>query len=64
VFVHGTIGNINSFDQWGVQLGKVLADRILGEVSAAGEPRLAHDSSTNARIARYRARRLTAGRSG
>jgi len=55
VFVQGTIWNVNSFDQWGVELGKVLAKKVAGELSAAQEPELAHDSSTNALIRRYRA---------
>ncbi len=54
VFVQGTIWNINSFDQWGVELGKVLANRIIPELQSANEPQLAHDSSTNALIRRYR----------
>ena len=54
VFTQGTIWNINSFDQWGVELGKVLAKRIIPELQNASEPRLAHDSSTNALIRRYR----------
>jgi glucose-6-phosphate isomerase len=54
VFVQGTIWNIDSFDQWGVELGKVLAQRIAAELEADGEPELAHDSSTNALISRYR----------
>jgi glucose-6-phosphate isomerase len=58
VFVQGTIWGINSFDQWGVELGKVLATRIAGELAAAGGTD-AHDSSTNALIARYRATRRT-----
>ena len=57
VFVQGVIWNINSFDQWGVELGKVLANRILPELVSADEPQLGHDSSTNALIRRYRARR-------
>ncbi|GBF05068.1 glucose-6-phosphate isomerase, pgi [Deinococcus aerius] len=57
VFVQGAIWNINSFDQWGVELGKVLAGKIVPELQAEGEPKLAHDSSTNALIRRYRARR-------
>jgi glucose-6-phosphate isomerase len=56
VFVQGTIWGINSFDQWGVELGKVLATRIAGELAAAGDTD-AHDSSTNALIARYRSTR-------
>ncbi|WP_425145837.1 glucose-6-phosphate isomerase [Deinococcus sp.] len=55
VFVQGAIWNINSFDQWGVELGKVLASRIIPELTAAQEPELQHDSSTNALIRRYRA---------
>ncbi|GAC1309108.1 MAG: glucose-6-phosphate isomerase [Ktedonobacteraceae bacterium] len=54
VFVQGTIWNINSFDQWGVELGKVLANRIIPELESAEEPKLAHDSSTNTLIQRYR----------
>jgi glucose-6-phosphate isomerase len=55
VFVQGTIWHINSFDQWGVELGKVLANKIIPELESADEPRLAHDSSTNTLIRRYRA---------
>jgi glucose-6-phosphate isomerase len=54
VFVQGAIWNVNSFDQWGVELGKVLAKRIAGELEADSEPKLTHDSSTNALIRRYR----------
>jgi glucose-6-phosphate isomerase len=54
VFVQGTIWGINSFDQWGVELGKALAQRIIPELQAADEPPLRHDSSTNALIRRYR----------
>jgi glucose-6-phosphate isomerase len=54
VFVQGTIWGVNSFDQWGVELGKVLAKRIAAELTADAEPELAHDSSTNALIRRYR----------
>jgi glucose-6-phosphate isomerase len=54
VFVQGTIWNINSFDQWGVELGKVLANRIIPELESTGEPELTHDSSTNTLIRRYR----------
>jgi glucose-6-phosphate isomerase len=54
VFVQGTIWNINSFDQWGVELGKVLAQRIVPELESADEPALKHDSSTNTLIRRYR----------
>jgi glucose-6-phosphate isomerase len=57
VFTQGTIWNIDSFDQWGVELGKVLAQRIVPELESAAEPALAHDSSTNALIRRYRASR-------
>jgi glucose-6-phosphate isomerase len=57
VFVQGAIWRINSFDQWGVELGKVLATRIVPELAAAEEPPLAHDSSTNALLRRFRARR-------
>ena len=53
VFVQGTIWDIDSFDQWGVELGKVLANRIIPELQSTGEPRLAHDSSTNTLIRRY-----------
>ena len=54
VFVQGTIWDIDSFDQWGVELGKQLAQRIIPELTAAEEPALSHDSSTNALIRRYR----------
>lgn len=54
VFTQGTIWHLDSFDQWGVELGKVLAQRIIPELESAGEPRLAHDGSTNALIRRYR----------
>src|ERR671923_252795 len=54
VFTQGTIWGINSFDQWGVELGKVLAKRIASELESVEEPELAHDSSTNALIRRYR----------
>jgi glucose-6-phosphate isomerase len=54
VLVQGTIWSVNSFDQWGVELGKVLATRIVGELESDAEPRLTHDSSTNALIRRYR----------
>jgi glucose-6-phosphate isomerase len=57
VFTQGVIWNIGSFDQWGVELGKVLANRIIPELESADEPKLGHDSSTNALIRRYRARR-------
>ncbi|MEP6593636.1 MAG: glucose-6-phosphate isomerase, partial [Acidobacteriota bacterium] len=54
VFTQGTIWNIDSFDQWGVELGKALATRTIPELESADEPRLEHDSSTNALIRRYR----------
>jgi glucose-6-phosphate isomerase len=54
VFTQGTIWQINSFDQWGVELGKVLAQRIIPELESKTEPTLAHDSSTNNLIRRYR----------
>ena len=54
VFTQGAIWQIDSFDQWGVELGKALAQRIIPELASAGEPRLAHDSSTNELIRRYR----------
>ena len=54
VFTQGVIWDIDSFDQWGVELGKVLAQQIVPELESAEEPKLAHDSSTNALIRRYR----------
>jgi glucose-6-phosphate isomerase len=54
VFTQGTIWQIDSFDQWGVELGKALAQRIIPELESATEPTFAHDSSTNALIRRYR----------
>jgi glucose-6-phosphate isomerase len=48
------IWNIDSFDQWGVELGKVLATKILGELESNDEPKLEHDSSTTSLITRYR----------
>ncbi|MDP6631645.1 MAG: glucose-6-phosphate isomerase, partial [Kiritimatiellia bacterium] len=54
VFVQGAVWNVNSFDQWGVQLGKELASKILPELEAEETPALAHDSSTNALIEHYR----------
>jgi glucose-6-phosphate isomerase len=54
VFTQGTIWNIDSFDQWGVELGKVLAQRIIPELDSKAEPKLSHDSSTNSLIRRYR----------
>ena len=55
VFTQGAIWGIDSFDQWGVELGKVLATRVAGELRSIDEPELTHDSSTNALIRRYRA---------
>ena len=55
VFTQGTIWDVDSFDQWGVELGKVLAVKIIPELTSAQEPALDHDSSTNALIRRYRA---------
>ena len=55
MFTEGTIWSIDSFDQWGVELGKVLAQRIIPELESPGEPALQHDSSTNNLIRRYRA---------
>jgi glucose-6-phosphate isomerase len=60
VFTQGVIWNIDSFDQWGVELGKQLAQRIIPELESAAEPALRHDSSTNALIRRHRARRRQA----
>ncbi|HEY2389151.1 MAG TPA: glucose-6-phosphate isomerase [Candidatus Binatia bacterium] len=57
VFTQGIIWGVDSFDQWGVELGKALAQRIVPELQSAAEPPLAHDSSTNALIRRYRAHR-------
>jgi glucose-6-phosphate isomerase len=54
VFTQGTVWGIDSFDQWGVELGKVLAVRIIPELESETEPELGHDSSTNALIRRYR----------
>ena len=54
MFTQGWIWSINSFDQWGVELGKVLARRIIPELESAAAPELAHDSSTSALIRRYR----------
>ena len=54
VFTQGTVWSVDSFDQWGVELGKVLAVQILPELENAGEPDLKHDSSTNTLIQRYR----------
>jgi glucose-6-phosphate isomerase len=60
VFTQGVIWNIDSFDQWGVELGKALAQRIVPELESPAEPALAHDSSTNALIRRYRGARKPA----
>ncbi len=60
VFTQGAVWEINSFDQWGVELGKVLAQRIVPELEADGDPALGHDGSTNELIRRYR--RLRASR--
>ena len=57
VFTQGAVWGINCFDQWGVELGKQLAQKIIGELESPAEPKLEHDSSTNALIRRYRARR-------
>jgi glucose-6-phosphate isomerase len=57
VFTQGVVWNIDSFDQWGVELGKVLAQRIIPELEDGPEPALKHDSSTNSLIRRYRERR-------
>ncbi len=57
VFTQGAIWNIDSFDQWGVELGKVLAQKIVPELESASDPQLSHDSSTNNLIRRYRANR-------
>ncbi len=54
VFTQGVVWDIDSFDQWGVELGKVLATKIIPELESEGEPQLTHDSSTNALIRRYR----------
>ena len=54
VFTQGAIWNIDSFDQWGVELGKVLAQRIVPELTDEKEPRLKHDTSTNNLIRHYR----------
>ena len=54
VFTQGAVWNIDSFDQWGVELGKVLAQRIIPELEGQAEPKLSHDSSTNNLIRHYR----------
>jgi glucose-6-phosphate isomerase len=58
VFVQGIVWNIDSFDQWGVELGKVLAQRIISELEQKSDSQLAHDSSTNNLIRRYRSARV------
>jgi glucose-6-phosphate isomerase len=57
VFTQGAIWRIDSFDQWGVELGKVLAQRIIPELTSPTEPKLGHDSSTNTLVRRYRMRK-------
>jgi glucose-6-phosphate isomerase len=57
VFTQGVVWEIDSYDQWGVELGKALAVRIIPELESETEPELQHDSSTNALIRRYRAMR-------
>jgi glucose-6-phosphate isomerase len=59
VFTQGTIWQIDSFDQWGVELGKVLAQRIIPELESKTDPKLGHDSSTNSLIRRYRKQKET-----
>jgi len=54
VFTQSVVWNIDAFDQWGVELGKVLAQRIVPELENKEEPKLAHDTSTNSLIRRYR----------
>ena len=61
VFTQGVIWNVDSFDQWGVELGKVLAQRIIPELESRAEPALGHDSSSNNLIRRYRMLRSAAG---
>jgi glucose-6-phosphate isomerase len=60
VFTQGAVWRINSFDQWGVELGKALAQRIIPELESPSEPKLVHDSSTNNMIRRYRKARPNA----
>jgi glucose-6-phosphate isomerase len=55
VFTQGSIWDVDSFDQWGVELGKVLATKIIPQLTSDDEPDLDHDSSTNALIRKYRA---------
>ena len=54
IFVQGVVWNVNSFDQWGVELGKILAKRIVPELESQSEPELNHDGSTNQLIRKYR----------
>jgi glucose-6-phosphate isomerase len=61
IFVQGLLWDVNSFDQWGVELGKLLAKTVAAELEAEAPPALAHDSSTNALIERYRALRRSPG---
>ena len=61
VFVQGAIWNIDSFDQWGVELGKALAQRTAAEIASVSEPTLTHDSSTNTLIRRYRQHKAVRG---
>ena len=60
VYTQGVVWDVDSFDQWGVELGKVLAQRIIPELESQAEPALGHDSSTNALIRRYRVRKHAA----
>jgi glucose-6-phosphate isomerase len=60
VFTQGAIWNIDSFDQWGVELGRVLAQRIIAELESHAEPKLDHDSSTHNLIRSYRKLKETA----
>jgi glucose-6-phosphate isomerase len=62
VFTQAAVWHINAFDQWGVELGKVMAGRIVPELESAAEPELRHDSSTNALIRRYRGLRAARGK--
>ncbi|MGH8183170.1 MAG: glucose-6-phosphate isomerase, partial [Rhodanobacteraceae bacterium] len=57
VFTQGAVWHIDSFDQWGVELGKQLAKKVIPQLQDASEPKLEHDSSTNSLIKRYRAAR-------
>jgi glucose-6-phosphate isomerase len=59
VYTQGVIWNVNSFDQWGVELGKELAQLIVPELESEAEPPLAHDTSTNNLIRRYRKMKAT-----